>query len=81
MSRNQILWDYGPGGNVDHIAHRGLTPEDVEAVFDQPTGRRKSGKGGRPMVYGYTPDGRHLCVPYDRLPGGMIYPVTAFDAP
>ena len=33
------------------------------------------------MVYGYTPDGRHLCVPDDRLPGGMIYPVTAFDAP
>ena len=25
-----IIWNYEPGGNVDHVAQHGLTPEDVE---------------------------------------------------
>ena len=28
-----VIWDDDPGGNVDHIAINGLTPEEVEDVF------------------------------------------------
>jgi hypothetical protein len=26
----RFLWDYAPGGNVEHIAEHGVTPEQVE---------------------------------------------------
>lgn len=31
-----VIWNYEPGGNVEHIAEYGLTPEDVEAVICDP---------------------------------------------
>jgi hypothetical protein len=29
-----FAWDHNPGGNVEHLARHGVTPEDVEAVLD-----------------------------------------------
>jgi predicted transcriptional regulator len=28
-----LIWNDGPGGNVEHIAEHGLTPEDVDKVM------------------------------------------------
>lgn len=24
----EVIWNYGPGGNVEHIADHGLTPDE-----------------------------------------------------
>ena len=29
-----FCWDDNEGGNVDHIAEQGLTPDEVESAFD-----------------------------------------------
>ena len=79
MKREDIEWDYGPGGNVDHIARHDLTPEDVEAVMLRPTRRRISRSSGRPIVTGTLPDRRYVVVIYDHLPDGRVYPVTAYE--
>ena len=39
-----VIWNYEPGGNVEHVAEHGLTPEDVEAVLSNPLGRTTSHK-------------------------------------
>ena len=35
-----VIWNYEPGGNVEHVGEHGLTPEDVEAVIRDPLERR-----------------------------------------
>ncbi len=39
-----------PGGNVEHIAEHGLTPEDVEAVICNPLETTTSRSSGRPVA-------------------------------
>ena len=80
MARYKPLWDYDPGGNVDHLARHDLTPQDIDAVFRRPKKYGVSRSSGRPTVSGYMPGGRYVCVPFDRLGGRDVYPVTAFDA-
>ena len=29
-----IIWNYEPGGNVDHVAEHGLTPDEV-VVYEE----------------------------------------------
>jgi hypothetical protein len=29
-----LLWDYEPGGNVEHLARNDVAPADVQAVLD-----------------------------------------------
>jgi hypothetical protein len=36
MAYFEIIWDEEPGGNVEHVAEHGLTPEDVEEVIFNP---------------------------------------------
>ena len=74
-----IEWDYGPGGNVDHIARHDLTPGDVEHVLLRPARRLTSRSSGRPMAAGRLADGRYVVVVYERLPDGRVYPVTAYE--
>ncbi len=31
-----FIWNDEPGGNVEHIAEHGLTPDDVETVICNP---------------------------------------------
>ena len=74
-----IIWNYEPGGNVEHIAEHGLTPEDVEEVIYNPLEKRTSRSSGRPIVSGYTPDGQLIFVVYEEIDDVTVYPVTAYE--
>jgi uncharacterized DUF497 family protein len=74
-----IIWNHEPGGNVEHIAEHGLTPADVEAVICEPLERTTSQSTGRPVVVGYTPDGRLALVVYEEIDDITVYPVTAYE--
>jgi uncharacterized DUF497 family protein len=74
-----IIWNYEPGGNVEHIAEHGLTPEEVEAVICNPLEKKTSRSSGRPVVTGYTVDGRLILVVYEEIDEVTVYPVTAYE--
>jgi uncharacterized DUF497 family protein len=75
-----IFWNYeDDDGNVAHIAEHGLTPEDVNAVLMAPDETSVSRSSGRPIAFGYTPDGRYICVVYEEIDEHTLYPVTAFE--
>ena len=74
-----FVWNYEPGGNVEHIAEHGLTPEDVEEAICNPLEKRISRSSGCPLVTGYTPDGRLIVAIYEMLDTVAIYPVTAYE--
>ena len=72
-----IIWNCEPGGNVDHVAEHGVTPEDVEAIICDPLEKTTSRTSGRTVVTGYTPDGRLILVVYEEIGDVTVYPVTA----
>ena len=74
-----IIWNDEPGGNVDHIAQHGLALEDVEAVICDPLEQTTSRTTGRPVVTGYTADGRLILVVYEEIDDVTVYPVTAYE--
>ena len=78
-----IIWDLDEDeeGNVLHIAEHGLEKDDVAYVFDHPVGIGTSDSSKRPMIFGYTTDGRYITVVYERIDEGTVYPVTAFEVP
>ena len=78
-----IFWDRDDdsNGNVQHIARHNLTKEDVEDVFEDPTGTNTSRSSGRPVVFGETRNGRYIMVVYEAVDDSTVYPVTAFDVP
>ena len=49
-----FLWDDAPGGNVEHIAEHGLTPEEVESAFENIETETISRSTGRPAIFGRT---------------------------
>jgi hypothetical protein len=75
------IWDLDddPAGNVQHIADNDLTPDDVEAVLDDPTSTGVSRSSGRPCAWGYTPDGRYIIVVYDSIDENTIRVCTAYE--
>ena len=75
-----VIWNPEPGGNIEHIAKHGLTPEDVEDVFFHPLGHDRSRASGLPIVVGFTSDGRYIVVVYEKIDAGTVYPVTAYKA-
>jgi hypothetical protein len=75
----EFLWDdEGPDGNVPHIVEHGLTPEDVEHAFAHALRRTTSRSGGRPALFGLTPDDRVIFVVYEEIARGLIYVYTAY---
>ena len=74
-----IVWNFEPGGNVEHIAENGLSTDDVEAVLSNPLDRTTSRSSGRPAATGYTPDGRLVIVIYEQIDAVTVYPVTAYE--
>jgi uncharacterized DUF497 family protein len=63
-----IFWNYeDEDGNVAHIAEHDLTPEDVNAVLMDPDETGISRSSGRPIAFGYTLDGRYICVVYEEI--------------
>lgn len=79
-----FLWDETPGGNVDHTAEHGLTPEEVESAFDNIEVETNSNTTGRPAIFGRTLDGEFIFVVYelDRDNDGReyVYVRTAYVA-
>jgi uncharacterized DUF497 family protein len=74
-----IVWNYEPGGNVEHIGEHGLTPEEVESVICNPIATRVSRSSGRPVATGFTTDGRLIFVVYEEIDDCTVYPVTAYE--
>jgi uncharacterized DUF497 family protein len=83
MKFSSILWDRDddPNGNVKHIAKHGLTKDEVEDVFQNPTGTDTSRSSGRPVIFGDTCTGRHLIVVYEEVDADTVYPITAYEVP
>ena len=79
MPYYKVVWNDEPGGNVEHIAEHGLTPEDVEEVLFSPLDRDVSRSTGLPIVFGFTPDGRYILVVYEQIDEVTIFPVTAYE--
>ena len=80
MAWVELIWEWDEeDGNVAHIREHGLTPEDVEYVLENPIGQDHSRSSSRPIVFGYTPDGRRIAVVYEVLDETTIYPVTAYE--
>jgi uncharacterized DUF497 family protein len=76
-----IVWDLDddPKGNVHHISRHGVTKEEVEQVFQNPTGTDISRSSGRPVVFGETRTGRYMMVAYEIIDATTVYPITAYD--
>ncbi len=60
-----FLWVDDPGGNVEHIAEHGLTPDEVESAFDDIETETTSRSTGRPAIFGRTFKGDTIFVVYD----------------
>ena len=74
-----VIWNYEPGGNAEHTAEHGISPEDVEVVICDPLETKTSRSSGRPIATGYTQDGRLIVVVYEEIDECTVYPVTAYE--
>ena len=73
------LWLQGEDGNIEHIAAHGLNPDEIEHVMEHFEGERVSRSSGRPMRFGYTPDGRFIAVVFEWIDDVTVFPVTAYE--
>jgi hypothetical protein len=79
-----IIWDEEPGGNVEHLAEHGITPEEAdEILLDDTIPTFVSHSSGEPYKFGYTSTGKHIIVVWNEVSDDprMIYPVTAYEVP
>ncbi len=78
-----IIWDLDDdeAGNVQHMVQHGIDKADVAHVFDHPVGSDTSDLSQRPMIFGYTLDGRYITVICEQIDEDTVYPVTAFEVP
>ncbi|SRR6266446_2665411 len=86
MPRFILIWDLDddPEGNVQHIAEHGITPEEVEAVMNDPgTSFGVSASSGLPMAFGWSASGRYVTVVFERVEADppTVRPVTAYELP
>jgi hypothetical protein len=75
-----VIWDDEPGGNVEHVAENGLTPDEVDEVLlddSIPTAYSKS--SGAPCKFGSTTTGKHIIVVWEEIDGEHVYPITAYE--
>ena len=79
MAWFDYLWLEGDGGNIEHIAEHGLTPEDIEYVMENFIAERTSRSSGRPVRFGFTSDGRYIAVVFEWMDDVTVYPVTAYE--
>ncbi|MBX9581079.1 MAG: helix-turn-helix domain-containing protein [Gemmataceae bacterium] len=82
MDDATVIWDDEPGGNVEHVAEHGLTPDEVDEVLlgtSVPIDRSRS--SGRPCKFGWTSTGKHIIVVWDDVSDDppVVYPVTAYE--
>jgi uncharacterized DUF497 family protein len=82
MSFLTIIWDDSEGGNVEHVAAHGLTPDEVDDVLRDPDSTfDRSHSTGRPVAFGYTRAGRYILVAFDEVDANTVYPITAYQVP
>jgi uncharacterized DUF497 family protein len=82
MSFLTVIWDDSEGGNVEHVAAHGLTPEEVDDVLHDPDSTFDvSTSTGRPVAFGFTRTGRHIMVAFEEIDAMTIYPITAYEVP
>ena len=77
MRIGDIIW---PEERIEHIAHHGVTPDELEEVcFGKSLVRRAKSESENPVYYvqGQTEAGRYLVCVIIRFPDGKGYPVTA----
>jgi hypothetical protein len=79
-----IAWDDedDPRGNVQHIAHNGISMEDFESILTGPRSRRgRSRSTGRRTTWGGLPDGREIVIVYEieSTDPLIIRPITAYE--
>ena len=80
MAWYELIWEWDEeDGNVAHIAEHGLNPEDVEHALANPIRKELSRSSGRPIAFGYTPDGRRIAVVYEIIDATTLYPVTTYE--
>jgi hypothetical protein len=63
--RRMFLWVDEVGGNVEHVAEHGLTPDEVESAFDDIEIETTSRSTGRPAIFGRTFKGDTIFVAFD----------------
>ena len=84
MGDATVIWDDEPGGNVEHVAVNGLTPDEVDEVLLDPNAPiAVSRSSGRPCKFGWTSTGKPIIAVWtvendDPL---VICPVTAYEVP
>ncbi|MDE0044118.1 MAG: hypothetical protein OXT74_18915 [Candidatus Poribacteria bacterium] len=77
MPIRELLWHQD---RIDHIAQRGVTPDEVnEVCFGKPFIQRAKTQGENPVYYvlGQTNAGRYLFCVVIRFPDRRGYPATA----
>jgi hypothetical protein len=74
-----FLWLDGEEGNLEHIAEHGLTPDDVEHVVKNFIAESVSHSSGRPIRFGFTPDGKYIAVVFEWIDDVTVYPITAYE--
>jgi uncharacterized DUF497 family protein len=77
-----VIWDDEPGGNVEHVAEHGLSPDEVdEILLDDTIPTAHSNSTNRPCKFGWTSTGKHIIVVWDEVDDDprTIYPATAYE--
>lgn len=77
MKINELTW---PKDRIDHIAHHGVIPGEVEETcFGAAFVQRAKSQGENPVYYvlGQTEAGRYLFCVVIQFPDGKGYPITA----
>lgn len=57
MAYFKFLWT---DENLEHVAEHGISPDDVENVFCNPSSKGYSRTSGLPAIWGYTEDNRYI---------------------
>ena len=85
MRIDRIIWDLDDevGGNVQHVAEHGITPEEVDEVLFMADEEAviPSFSTGSPMVFGRTSTGKYIAVVFvivEETPFA-VRPVTAYE--
>jgi uncharacterized DUF497 family protein len=88
MATISVIWDSDDdaGGNVQHIAHHGVTPAEVEEVLDDHHYADyffSREEPHNPITFGDTTTGKHIAVVFEVVEPDPppVYPITAYEAP
>ena len=74
----EFYWVYEPGGNVDHIAEHGLSPDDVEYAYENARVFTTSRSSGLPAFIGRDLNGDVIFVVYEEIDVATWHVKTAY---